>query len=411
MNRRNFLTLSAAVAALGLSGCGSSTEDSSFGSTTGDSGSSQTISAQQIQGRIAPELVFADAQIGSAFGPSIISGDTFTTSISTNSVAVLALGDSSGKMRAFTLTFPGDPPVFSAENTALAVVFLEPGRRQLRPQDARNQIAAIRASAAFAPLVQLLLANASTPLDTLARETSYYNALQALLTSLGNPFTSQLPQAAPLDGGAVRFTNPSPRFLAVRRTDAQGTRTLPDFIPAYGTLVDRGDGKTLPTSYSLEGLGPSDTLPADTSLIESTYWPTLFFNFYIPVLEMAAGRPITTEEGLQLMRTLPTPDFDPRVDLASQSALGAALSEDLQNVDANMVDAFQAQIENVLITQGFKAGLTFATIGLLAYTKANRDPHDKPIGTPVSLFFVELSLLFLPTLFAVAGLTLFGEPS
>lgn len=412
VNRRSFLALTAALAALGLPGCGSDTANSSFAPTSGGGG--LIPAAQEIQGRIAPELVFSGAEMGSAYGPSTITGNTFTTSISSSTVGLLALGDSAGKVRGFTLTFPGETPVFSAESSALAILFMEPGRLKLDPTQARAQIADIRASSFFAPFVQLLLTNASSPLDFLSGDSAYVAALDSLVGSLGNPFTSAPPGGSLVGTAQVRLTNPSPRFLRVTRRDAQGTRTLSDFLPAYGTLVDPGDGKTLPLSYDFEGLGPVETLPSDTGLIESTYWPTFFFTFYIPLIELAAGQRVRVDAGLELMRTVTPPAFDPRADLASQVVLSRALVEDAQQTLSDVAEVISQNLEALpkLITEGaYPSGLAFSLAALMKFKEHKDNPTHVTIGAPVSMLLIAAALLFLPSILNVAGYTMFGDSS
>lgn len=414
MNRRSFLALTAALAALGLPGCGSDTANSSLAPTSGGGGGGLIPAAQEIQGRIAPELVFSGAEMGSAYGPSTISGNTFTTSISSSTVGLLALGDSAGKVRGFTLTFPGETPVFSAESSALAILFMEPGRLKLDPTQARTQIADIRASSFFAPFVQLLLTNASTPLDFLSGDSAYVAALDSLVGSLGNPFTSAPPGGSLVGTAQVRLTNPSPRFLRVTRRDAQGTRTLSDFLPAYGTLVDPGDGKTLPLSYDFEGLGPIETLPSDTRLMESTYWPTFFFSFFVPLLELAAGQRISVDAGLELMRSLTPPAFDPRADLTGQVVLSRALVEDAELTLGEMAGEITQDLTNLsklIIAGSYLAGLGFCISAILKFKEHKDNPTHVTIGAPVSMLFIAAALLFLPSILNVAGYTMFGDSS
>jgi hypothetical protein len=291
--------------------------------------------------------------------------------------------------RGFALTLPGESPIFSAEDSALAIVFMEPGRLRLDPEEARTQIAAVRASDAFAPFVQLLLDNSSTPLDFLAGESGFVAALDAVIDSLSNPFSANPPQVS-LEKGAIRLSNPSPRFLRVSRLNSQGVSTLPDFLPAYGSLLDRDTGKTVPTAYRFEGLGPSDSLPDDTSLVESTYWPTVYFLFYLPLLELALGQPIPVEAGLRLSELIAAPALDPRQDLAGQAQLSAALQADLSQTIGEVaarLNSFVALL-NELFPGGDFTGRYLVTV------------------------IVGASLLYLASLLNEAGITVgLGEPA
>lgn len=78
------------------------------------------------------------------------------------------------------------------------------------------------------------------------------------------------------------------------------------------------------------------------------------------------------------------------------------------SVASNVTDTFAEMAE--LITAGsYIAGLGFA-IGAILKFKAHKDnPTQIPVGTPVALMFVAAALIFLPSMFEVAGGTLFGS--
>lgn len=63
-----------------------------------------------------------------------------------------------------------------------------------------------------------------------------------------------------------------------------------------------------------------------------------------------------------------------------------------------------------LITAGaYVAGFGFA-IGAILKFKAHKDnPTQIPVGTPIALIFIAAALIFMPTIFGVAGATLFGS--
>ncbi len=68
-----------------------------------------------------------------------------------------------------------------------------------------------------------------------------------------------------------------------------------------------------------------------------------------------------------------------------------------------------------LITAGsYIAGMGFA-VGAILKFKAHKDnPTQIPIGTPIALIFIAAALIFLPSIFKVAGFTLFstgGNPA
>ncbi|MCW5590369.1 MAG: type IV secretion protein IcmD [Legionellales bacterium] len=62
-----------------------------------------------------------------------------------------------------------------------------------------------------------------------------------------------------------------------------------------------------------------------------------------------------------------------------------------------------------LITAGsYIAGMGFA-VGAILKFKAHKDnPTQIPIGTPIALIFIAAALIFLPSIFKVAGYTLFS---
>ncbi|MBU0456258.1 MAG: type IV secretion protein IcmD [Pseudomonadota bacterium] len=71
----------------------------------------------------------------------------------------------------------------------------------------------------------------------------------------------------------------------------------------------------------------------------------------------------------------------------------------------------QASFSNIakLITAGsFIAGLGFA-IGAILKFKAHKDNAQAvPLGTPIALLFIAAAMLFLPSVFKAAGMTIFG---
>lgn len=403
MKRRSFLAAAAGLAALGLPGCGSGSSSDNGGGFSG-AGGPAGIGGQTVSGRIAPELVFSGAEIGSAYGPSTVTGNTFTTSISSNTVGLLALGDSSGGVRGFTLTFPGESPVFSAENSALAIIFMEPGFLRLDPTEARSLIASIRASSLFAPFVQILLANAGTRrLDLLSGDSTYVTAREALSQSLGNPFKAAAPTGRS-EGRTGTIFNASPRFLRIVR-DGQ---MHPQFLPPYGKVTDLIGAST----YTFHGLGSADSLPIDTSLIEQTYLPTLVFSVFIPWLELAVGQKIPAELGLEIVSRLRAPTFNPRTALVSTTALATTMAQDsimtIGDVAESINNSFTA-LTNLITKGSYLAGLAFSIGAIMKFKQHKDNPTQIPIGTPVALAFIAAALLFLPSILSIAGQTMFGD--
>ena len=65
-------------------------------------------------------------------------------------------------------------------------------------------------------------------------------------------------------------------------------------------------------------------------------------------------------------------------------------------------------IAKLITAASYVAGLAFA-VGAIVKFKAHKDnPTQIPIGTPIALLFVGAALIFIPSVFKVAGGTLFG---
>lgn len=65
-------------------------------------------------------------------------------------------------------------------------------------------------------------------------------------------------------------------------------------------------------------------------------------------------------------------------------------------------------VAKLITAASYVAGLAFA-VGAIVKFKAHKDnPTQIPIGTPIALLFVGAALIFIPSVFNVAGQTLFG---
>ena len=404
MHRRSLLTLFAAAAV--LPACGDSHD-----------GGSDT--PRVVTGRIDPALLSAGLQVGSARGPSTVSGDTFSTTVSDTGVGILALEDAAGRVRGFTLTFPGDPPAFSPEATALATIFLQPGIGTVNPAAARALAAKIQALPEFADYVALLRNRVATPLDLLGGDVDFIGAREAVVQALG----SQLPQqglvTASRDGTRVILSNPSQRVLRVIRRDASGDQLLQDLLPPSGLLVDHPAGDLAQLSYIAAGAGHAVPGQVNASVLDSTYGPTIFSALTLPILELLGGNPISEEDGLRIyaqLEPLPVPDFSAAISAESTAAVGAALDD--ADTAAQTLGGIAAWITgsstdiSKLVTAGaYVAGLAF-TLGAIMKFKQHKDnPTQIPVGTPIALVFIAAALLFLPSILSVAGGTLFGGDS
>ena len=84
-------------------------------------------------------------------------------------------------------------------------------------------------------------------------------------------------------------------------------------------------------------------------------------------------------------------------------ALAAGIGQVAQNVTGNL-----GAIAKLITGASYVAGMAFA-VGAIVKFKAHKDnPTQIPIGTPIALLFVGAALIFAPTVFSVAGQTLFG---
>jgi len=65
-------------------------------------------------------------------------------------------------------------------------------------------------------------------------------------------------------------------------------------------------------------------------------------------------------------------------------------------------------VAQLITAASYVAGMAFA-VGAIVKFKAHKDnPTQIPIGTPIALLFVGAALIFAPSVFTIAGSTLFG---
>ncbi len=82
-------------------------------------------------------------------------------------------------------------------------------------------------------------------------------------------------------------------------------------------------------------------------------------------------------------------------------------SNTIGDVATNITTTFGA-LAKLVTAISYVAGMGFGMASILKF-KAHRDnPTQITIGTPIALLFVAAALLFLPTLFGIAGQTIFG---
>lgn len=83
-------------------------------------------------------------------------------------------------------------------------------------------------------------------------------------------------------------------------------------------------------------------------------------------------------------------------------------TQDIGTVASNVTSTF-VEIAQLITAASYVAGLGFA-VGAILKFKAHKDnPQQITVGVPIALMFVAAALIFLPSMFDVAGGTLFGS--
>ena len=89
---------------------------------------------------------------------------------------------------------------------------------------------------------------------------------------------------------------------------------------------------------------------------------------------------------------------------------GYALAATYQNIGqiaTNVTDTFYG-IAQVITAGAYIAGMGFALAAILKFKQHKDNPTQITIGAPIALLFIAAALIFLPTIFGVAGQTIFG---
>jgi len=81
---------------------------------------------------------------------------------------------------------------------------------------------------------------------------------------------------------------------------------------------------------------------------------------------------------------------------------------DLSGVAKQMTSTF-GQLAQLITAIAYIAGMGFGMASILKFKAHKDNPTQIPIGTPIALLFVAAALLFLPSLFGIAGKTIFGQ--
>jgi intracellular multiplication protein IcmD len=79
----------------------------------------------------------------------------------------------------------------------------------------------------------------------------------------------------------------------------------------------------------------------------------------------------------------------------------------IAKVASSLTSTFGA-LAQLITAIAYIAGMGFGMASILKFKAHKDNPTQIPIGTPIALLFVAAALLFLPTLFGIAGQTIFG---
>lgn len=80
---------------------------------------------------------------------------------------------------------------------------------------------------------------------------------------------------------------------------------------------------------------------------------------------------------------------------------------DLGTVADNVTATFDSMAK-LITAASYIAGLGFAVASILKFKAHKDNPQQITVGVPIALMFVAAALIFLPSMFTVAGNTLFG---
>jgi intracellular multiplication protein IcmD len=76
---------------------------------------------------------------------------------------------------------------------------------------------------------------------------------------------------------------------------------------------------------------------------------------------------------------------------------------------ANNIMRTFSLLRDVMTVAAYAAGVGFSIIGLLKFKAHKDNPAQIPLSTPIALIAVSAGLLFLPTVFDIAGDAVFGS--
>ncbi len=86
----------------------------------------------------------------------------------------------------------------------------------------------------------------------------------------------------------------------------------------------------------------------------------------------------------------------------------AATSQSIGDIAVQVTSSF-GQIAQLITAGSYIAGMGFALGAILKFKQHKDNPQQVPIGGPIALLFIAAALIFLPTIFGIAGQTIFGS--
>ena len=85
----------------------------------------------------------------------------------------------------------------------------------------------------------------------------------------------------------------------------------------------------------------------------------------------------------------------------------ASAASDIGTIAGNITGTFGA-VAKFVTAMAYVVGMGFGVSAMLKFKAHKDNPQGTPLGTPMMLLFVAAGLIFLPTLFGVAGQSIFG---
>lgn len=93
----------------------------------------------------------------------------------------------------------------------------------------------------------------------------------------------------------------------------------------------------------------------------------------------------------------------------SASAQGVQITgSSIGEIATNITGSFEG-LARLITAAAYIAGIGFAMSAILKFKQHKDNPQQVTIGTPIALLFIAAALIFLPTIFGIAGTTIFGS--